>query len=77
MIIETEIEVENTLTEECAFAPCFINVKHIAFARPHINDEGKYSGKTSVEMMNGSGIIIKMPYKELLPLVDVINRVNK
>lgn len=40
MILETEVEIENTLTEECAFVPCFLNVKHIAFARPHINDEG-------------------------------------
>jgi hypothetical protein len=28
MTLETEIEVENTITEQFAFVPCFVNLDH-------------------------------------------------
>lgn len=65
MNIETEIEVEDKITEVCAWVPCVIRTEAISFCRPYINDDKKYEG-TSVCFQDGTTIHIKMKYEEFI-----------
>lgn len=68
MTLETEIEVENTITEQFAFVPCFVNLDHVAYCRPDIGDDDKYTNNTCVTLISGSTITINMKYKEFLEI---------
>jgi competence transcription factor ComK len=63
MLIKTEVEIEHTITEEVTYVPCTIESRHVAWFRPHVNDELKYEG-TSVYFISGGNCIIKMSYSD-------------
>lgn len=68
MIIDVEIEVENTVTEETAWVPAVVNLKYVTYARPSIDDDEKYSG-TNLTFVDGKTITIKTDFKRIKEII--------